>query len=399
MRLIKMFGLAVLAAVVATAYVGSSASASTSTQLCKVHTGLTCPEGKGTSSIHMALVEGTVGKLLAAIPVLCLGVLVEAEALVLGKPQSVHAKALSLTGCGTGSAHDNCTATVEELPLSTLLKTGLDEGSLEASTGRVRLVCANIGINCVYDLEGTEFAVGAQHLTAEGTPTIELGGKWFCPEEGERESKLDGLLKTLHAETPASSVLCKTHSSETCAEKDQVKNLHMVTTKPPVLYNTIANIECESSLATATALAPAETQKLDVTELTWKECHTQGAADNCTVTSKGLPTLDLKRTALNLGEATTLGLKVGIDCTVLGLIELDCVYGSDVALQVEGALHKEGVGHGRFTASKLVLKKLEGTGHCPESVKWDATYEPLEHAYVLLGSAASLSGEAAYILG
>lgn len=146
----------------------------------------------------------------------------------------------------------------------------------------------------------------------------------------------------------------------------------MVTTKPPVLYNTIANIECESSLGTATVLEPAEPQQLDVTELTWKECHTQGAADNCTVTSKTLPTLDLKQTALNLGTVTTLGLKVGIDCTVLGLIELDCVYGSDVVLAFEGALHKEGTAHGMLTASKAVLKKIEGEGHCPESVKWDA---------------------------
>ncbi len=391
MRSIRWIGLAAIAAVTALAFAGTpSASAETSTQLCKTHTGLTCPEGEGTASVHMSLAEGTVGKLLSSlVTVLCLGVLVEATPLDLGNPQEVHTVESKYTGCGTGSAHNNCTVTVEEEPLGSLLKTGLDEGSLELLSGRTRLQCSSPSVDCKYDAAGTLFTVGAQHLTAEETPTKELGGKLICPNEGQ----LDGLLQTLHASPK--TTLCKTHSSETCAEKDQVKSLHMVTTKPPVLYNTIANIECESSLGTATVLGPAETQKLDVTELTWKECHTQGAADNCTVTSKALPTLDLKQAALNSGTVTTLGLKIGIDCTVLGLIELECTYGSDVTLQAEGALYKEGTGHGMLTASKAVLAKLEGGGHCPESVKWEALYEPLEHVYVL---GSPLSGEAAYIL-
>jgi len=251
------------------------------------------------------------------------------------------------------------------------------------------LICEDIlgfiDIDCKFNSTGMLLAAGAQHLTANKTPITAVGDKSLCPDE----PKLDGLLKTLansyilgNSPPSPSTVLCKTHATK-CEEKDQVKSLHLVTTKPPVLYNTVANIECESSLGTATVLGPAEPQKLDFTELTWKECHTRGAADNCTVTSKSMPTLDLKRTALSLGTATTLGLKVGIDCTILGLIELDCVYGSDVTLQAEGALHKEGSGHGMFTASKVVLKKLEGGGHCPESVKWDALYEPLEHVYIV----------------
>jgi hypothetical protein len=345
---------------------------------------LECADGAESTSVHQVLATGTVGKLLnSLVTILCLGVLVEADPLALGSPQEVHTLSSAYTGCGSSSTHSNCTVTVEEEPLALLLKTGLDSGSLTVDSGRTRLQCSNLGVDCKYDAAGTLFAVSAGHLTASKTTTTELGGKFFCPDKGE----LDGLLETLVPSyilgEPTDTVsLCKTHSAKKCAEKDQVKSLHFVTTEPPVLYNTIANIECESSLGTATVLEPAEPQKLDVTELTWKECHTQGAADNCTVTSKALPTLDLEQTELNLGTVTTLGLKVGIDCLVLGLIELDCVYGSDVALQAEGALHSEGTGHGMFTASKVVLKKLEGGGHCPESVKWDALYEPLEHVYV-----------------
>ncbi len=388
MRSIRKIGLAALAAMVAMSLAGTTSASASSTQLCKVNTGLTCPGGEAATSVHMTLAPGTVGKLLALLNVLCLGVLVEATALGLGAPQPVHALSMSFTGCGTSSSHNNCTVTVQELPLSNLLKTGVDAGILTATNGRTRLVCTG-GIDCVFDTEGLEFAVGGQHLTAEETAVTELGGKFFCPNEGT----LDGLLVTLHS--PSSTVLCKAHSSETCAEKDQVKSLHVATTKPPVLYNTIANVECASSLGAATVLESAEPQKIDFTELTWKGCHTQGAADNCTVTSESLPTLDLEQTALNLGTATTLGLEVGIECTVLGLFELDCVYGDDVSLPFEGALHKEGTGHGMLTASKVELEKLEGEGHCPDSVKWDALYEPAEHVYVL-GSA--LSGTPAYIL-
>jgi len=393
MRSIGKIGFATLVAVAAMAFVGAtSASAEKSTQLCTTHTSLTCT-GTAATSVHQVLKAGTVGKLLAAINVLCLGFLVEATALGLGKPQEIHSLSQSFTGCGTGSTHNNCTVSIPagQQPLFHLLKIGLDLGVLTALSGQARLECANIGLNCLYDIAGMEFEVGNNELIAENTPTTELGGKFFCPDEG----LLDAELKTLQ-HTPSSTVLCKTHSSEACAEKDLVKSLHLVSTRPPVLYNTIANVECESSLGTATVLASAEQQKLDATELTWKGCHTQGAADNCTVTSESLPTLDLQRTALNLGTATTSGLEIGIDCTVLGLIELDCVYGGEVSLPVEGALHKEGTGHGKLTASKVELEKLEGEGHCPDSVDWDASYEPLEHVYVL-GSALS-GAPPAYIL-
>jgi len=194
MRLTKMFGLAALAAVAAMAFVGAtSASAETSTQLCKAHTGLTCGAGDAVTSHHMVLASGTVGKLLSNITVLCLSILIGAEPLGLGTPQSLHTTSFEFTGCGTSSTHNNCTVSVQELPLADLLKTGLDEGVLTFTSGRVRTQCPNLGQDCVYDGEGMQFAVGGQHLTAEETAATELGGKFFCPEEGF----VDGLFETL----------------------------------------------------------------------------------------------------------------------------------------------------------------------------------------------------------
>ena len=196
MRLIKMLGIAALAAVAAMAFLGATSASATNTQLCKTHTGLTCGAGNGVTSHHMVLTSGTVGKILAAINILCLGILIQATPLGLGNPQSIHANAvegLMFTGCGTGAAHDNCTVTVQEVPLLDLLKTGLDEGILTATSGRTRLQCPGLGLDCVYDLEGMEFSVGGGHLTATEIPLSELGGSFFCPDEGF----LDGLLEAL----------------------------------------------------------------------------------------------------------------------------------------------------------------------------------------------------------
>ena len=195
MRLIKMFGLAAVVAVVAMAFVGASSASATSTQLCDNHSGLTCSAGHAVSSHHLVLASGTVGRLLAAIGILCLGILILVSAGALGSPQTVSSTSQTYSGCGTGSAHNNCTVTTPtgQNPAFDLLKTGLDAGTLTSTSGQVRLVCSNLGLDCLYDTAGMEFTVGGGHLTAEETSTTELGGKFFCPDEG----LVDGLLEVL----------------------------------------------------------------------------------------------------------------------------------------------------------------------------------------------------------
>ncbi len=129
--------------------------------------------------------------------VLCLTISGSGTPLGLANPQSVHITSLSFTNCGTKSAHSNCQVTVLELPLSNLLKTGLDTGTLTGANGLTLVNCDNIDIfgidiHCVYDATGLEFAVGAQHLTANDTSVSFVEGGGLCPEE----SFLDGLLVT-----------------------------------------------------------------------------------------------------------------------------------------------------------------------------------------------------------
>ena len=191
-----MLALTALATAILTGIIGvSSASALFPTQLCTVHPEeLECPPNKNTQEDIQRLEPGTYWKLLTSlINILCLFALKRASALDLGNPQPVHTTELNIGGCGTNAAHSNCTITAEELPLLTLLKTGLDEGVLTAQSGRLRVQCASLGIDCKYDLEGMELLMGAQHTTASEVPTTELGGKFFCPDEG----RLDYLLVTL----------------------------------------------------------------------------------------------------------------------------------------------------------------------------------------------------------
>ena len=197
-----MLGLAAIAALASMAFVASSASAETSTQLCKVHTSLECTAPA--TEVHQVLAEGTVGKLLSSLAtVLCLNVLATGEPLELGSPQLVHGTT-EYTGCGTNATHTNCIVKVLAQPLLHLLKTGLDEGSLTALNGETLVDCKEVTIfkvhiHCFYLTAGILFKVGGQHLTAEKTPVEFKEGEGICPEK----PTLDGLLKNL-ATTPAS---------------------------------------------------------------------------------------------------------------------------------------------------------------------------------------------------
>ncbi len=192
MRFIKMFGLAAIGGVAVMAFVGATSASATSTQICTTHTGLTCG-GNGVSTVHAVLAAGTVLEILAPIPVLCLSELFEATALGLGNPQSIHITTKTASGCGTGSAHNNCTLSTQENPLANLLKISLDLGIVTLTSGRLRLQCSSLGIDCIYDAAGMELAAGGGQWTMEETATTELGGKFFCPDEGFLHSVMETL--------------------------------------------------------------------------------------------------------------------------------------------------------------------------------------------------------------
>jgi hypothetical protein len=86
--------------------------------------------------------------------------------------------------------------TIQEQPLSHLLKTGVNAGVLVLLSGRRRVQCANLGIDCVYDLAGSEFEASGEIFTANETATTELGEKFFCSGEAFLDGELETLLET-----------------------------------------------------------------------------------------------------------------------------------------------------------------------------------------------------------
>jgi hypothetical protein len=210
MRLSKAFGLVAVAALASMAFLGASAaSAETNTVLCLQHTSLECPQAQQltNSLVHGVQAEGTVGKLLSSLAtVLCLNGLGLGTVLELAEAPErllIHGVEGVLTGCGTNATHTNCTVEEEELSLGLLLKTGLDEGVVQAMGGVAHLVCVEVGIfkvkiDCKYSGDGLEFSVGGGHGTASETPVKIIEGSFFCPEK----SKLDGLAENLPYELP-----------------------------------------------------------------------------------------------------------------------------------------------------------------------------------------------------
>jgi hypothetical protein len=189
------------------------------------------------------------------------------------------------------------------------------------------------------------------------------------------------LVGATSASAKENTQLCKVHQ-EPCAAGNAPTSVHFVA-GTTVLKTSIITVLCLASLVVATPLglgtAPTP-QVLHNTEITWSNCGTNPAHNNCTVTTLAPGLVDLLKTALNLGTATVLGAEVKVVCGEI----LNCTYGGAevTGFTSEGALHTAGAGHGMLTASELTVPVVGGL-LCPATSKWNALYEPLEHLYIV----------------
>lgn len=200
MKSARTFGLTALAALVAMAIMGtSSAMATGSTAFCKVHED-PCQAANLVGQVHTTSSNFVILNNLANI--LCLNVLSSFKVLGLGNPLLMHSESLTFTGCGTNAKHDNCTITTEELPLLTVLRTSLNLAAGMFQSGKIRVQCPNLGVNCLLMLEGTELVMwGSGHLGefdgsgqgGSGTPSGPNEDGFFCPEEVETDILLTAL--------------------------------------------------------------------------------------------------------------------------------------------------------------------------------------------------------------
>jgi len=193
MRLIKMVGLAAVAAIAAMAFLGaSSAMADVNTALCVEESELVCPKGGLVDLFDMT--AGTTVLKTSLLTVLCLGSKVHATVENednLGhapEPLLVQIDSLTWENCGSNAEHTNCKVTNIKLPLFDVLKTAEDLGEAVALGAEVHVECS--GLNCYYggaavegfEVESALHTGGAGHgmFSALGLPVPKVKG-FLCP--------------------------------------------------------------------------------------------------------------------------------------------------------------------------------------------------------------------------
>jgi hypothetical protein len=195
MRLIKMFGLASVAAVAAMAFVGaSSAMATFDTALCtEASVTLACPDAKLATEVHFVALD--------PILVTPIGTILCKEALFKGHVEinATTGKRLAPAGASLGITlleliftnceinKTACTVTTTHLGLLNVLKTAANLATVvDSGTGgfiEVKVVCGAV-ISCTYKGEG---------LTGHGL-SAEAGGKGAVTYTGATVTKASGIL-------------------------------------------------------------------------------------------------------------------------------------------------------------------------------------------------------------
>jgi hypothetical protein len=192
---IKMFGLAVLAALMAMAFAGAGSAMAESTELCYGDPGTgasaPCPEGfEAVTTVH----ETSVGKakLLASPRVEC-NVLFSGTVGAAAAPQVIEGH----------FTYTNCGCTVREVAGTTavikVLKTSHETGTV---TGEAEVEVNCFGIVCTYNGEGLEGTAKGPLLSTQTNGEVTLseqvvtGSGSFCPSEGKLDITTTPLVAT-----------------------------------------------------------------------------------------------------------------------------------------------------------------------------------------------------------
>jgi len=181
-RLIKMFGLATLAASATIAFVGAASAMAENTTLCETDTAeLGCAGEIEAEHVHLATLEGSPALLLSTVNIEC-DVLFLGDALALGAPLVLHG-AFTYSNCQTFSGGECKSVTeVSTDSLLEVLKTGEEEAEV-TFTGEVLMEC--IGLHCVYNRKGlsaaAEGSLGSGHAVIEKQQLSKVSGL-LCPK-------------------------------------------------------------------------------------------------------------------------------------------------------------------------------------------------------------------------
>jgi hypothetical protein len=184
MRLIKMFGIAAIAAIAMMAAVGVSIATATSTVFCKVNQ-LVCPPGEEYTGHTEGLATNPVF-LTSVGNVECEHSVILGNTLGLANPLTVHIELIDFTGkCHLGIT--NCSTATKTVGTILLLKVGTNEGITESHGNSWLINCPGI-LHCVYGglfkFEALGYSdanegLGTIHTNAVALPKI---SGLLCPE-------------------------------------------------------------------------------------------------------------------------------------------------------------------------------------------------------------------------
>jgi len=159
MRSIKMLGLAMIAAIAATACLGASSAVAMNTALCKTNEGgaLSCAEANQYKTIHAVATDPVI--LNGVANLLCASSLLEAKLLGLAAPQIGHVTSLTWSECKAGSFP--CTITTKTLGLLLFLKTAVNLGEMQFHEMTLLVKCSLL-FECLYEGLPTFHLLGAE---------------------------------------------------------------------------------------------------------------------------------------------------------------------------------------------------------------------------------------------
>ncbi len=189
MRLTKVFGLTVIAAIAAMALLGASSATAMNTALCSSNESgaLTCAAANQFKTIH-AVAKGVVF-LTPEGPITCEESLLSLTLLGLAAPQVGHVTSLTWKGCTNGAVV--CTVTTTSLGTELFLKTAVNLAIGQFHNMELSFKC-NIFFECKYGGLPTLHVVGASLLDdntgnggikSDGSGLTSTSPLDFCPGE------------------------------------------------------------------------------------------------------------------------------------------------------------------------------------------------------------------------
>jgi len=177
------------------------------------------------------------------------------------------------------------------------------------------------------------------------------------------------------------TALCKVHADPCGSLYPVGQAIEGLSTNPVLLGNFFGftgTVSCEHSVVSGNIEdQPLGTPlKIKITKITFTGNCKSTFGGTCTVTTVKTGLVDLLRTALNLGTATSLGNEIKVVCG--GFPSIECTFGGTPELHAEGSPAKQ------LIANAAVLTAVSGSA-CPTSPRWDATYkitQPSANVYI-----------------